>query len=169
MPSTHAAHRHQHAAEGHADQGGMNHYARLLLMTGLSFVAMYLLMYAMVDSFDGYFNNVNQAYMAGLMAAAMVVIELGVMGAMYPSKTTNVALMIVSLVALAACWGLIRTQAGVGDRQFLRSMIPHHSGALLMCREAPIGDSEIRKLCAGIVESQQREIEQMKDILARLE
>jgi uncharacterized protein (DUF305 family) len=35
-----------------------------------------------------------------------------------------------------------------------------------MCREAPIEDAEIRSLCAGIIESQAREIEQMKRMLA---
>jgi uncharacterized protein (DUF305 family) len=29
------------------------------------------------------------------------------------------------------------TQGAVGDDQFLRSMIPHHSGAILMCEQGP--------------------------------
>lgn len=145
------------------------HYRRLLVMTALSFVAMYVLMYAMVDSLGDVFNSVNQIYMAGLMAATMVLIELGLMGAMYRHRKLNAAIAALSAVALVACWGLIRTQGAVGDRQFVRSMIPHHSGAILMCREAPISDPEIRRLCGKIIESQQSEIEQMRDILARLE
>lgn len=46
-------------------------------MTVLSFIAMFILMYAMVDRFANVYPNVNQAYMAGLMAAPMVMIELG--------------------------------------------------------------------------------------------
>ncbi len=53
-------------------------------------------------------------------------------------------------------------------RQFLRSMIPHHAGAILMCQEASIQDAEIRRLCGGIVSSQQSEIDQMKAMLDRL-
>jgi uncharacterized protein (DUF305 family) len=34
----------------------------------------------------------------------------------------------------------------VGDKQFLRSMIPHHAGAILMCEKASIKDAEIRAL-----------------------
>ena len=60
-----------------------NHYLRLGIMAMLSFVAMYLLMYAMVNTIDDMYMNVNQLYMAGLMAAPMVVIELVVMHAMY--------------------------------------------------------------------------------------
>ena len=55
-------------------------YYRLAGMTVLSFIAMYILMYAMVDSFGSVFNNINQVYMAGLMAAPMVLIELALMG-----------------------------------------------------------------------------------------
>ena len=46
-----------------------SHYLRLLLMTVLSFIAMYILMYAMVDKFANVFPNFNQFYMAGLMAS----------------------------------------------------------------------------------------------------
>lgn len=47
-------------------------------------------------------------------------------------------------------------------------MIPHHSGALLMCDRASITDAELKKLCSEIVKGQQQEIDQMKKILARL-
>jgi uncharacterized protein (DUF305 family) len=64
---------------------------------------------------------------------------------------------------------LIRQQSAIGDSQFLRSMIPHHAGAILMCRQAPIRDAEIKDLCRSIIASQQREIDQMKAALSRLE
>jgi uncharacterized protein (DUF305 family) len=61
----------------------------------------------------------------------------------------------------------MRTQAAVGDDDFLRSMIPHHSGAILMCEKASLTDAEIIELCARIVRSQAEEIAQMQSILAR--
>ena len=45
-------------------------------MTALMFVAMFGLMYAMVDRFDNVFPNLNQLYMASLMTAPMLLIEL---------------------------------------------------------------------------------------------
>lgn len=144
------------------------HYLQLAIMTVLSFGAMYILMYAMVDRLGYVYSNVNQAYMAALMAAPMVLIELVVMGGMYPNKKLNYALIAGSIVAGLAFFGLIRAQAGVGDRQFIRSMVPHHSGAILMCREASLEDAELKKLCGEIVEAQQREIDQMTGILERL-
>jgi uncharacterized protein (DUF305 family) len=65
-------------------------------------------------------------------------------------------------------WLFIRDQTAITDKQFLRSMIPHHAGAILMCEEAAIRNRKIKELCAAIVSSQQPEIDQMKAILAEL-
>ena len=105
--------------------------------------------------------------MAGLMTAPMLLIEIVLMRHMYPMKIWNVAIGIGASVLLLAFWFGIRVQAGVSDRQFLRSMIPHHSGAVLMCEKAKITDPEIQTLCKGIISSQTSEIDQMKAILER--
>ena len=144
------------------------HYMLLAIMTAIMFVAMFVLMYAMVDRFQNVFLNLNQLYMAALMTAAMVLIELAIMRSMYPNRTANIAIVLISVVALAASWVGIRHQLAVGDGQFVRSMIPHHAGAVLMCEKAPIEDSEIQSLCQEITRGQEAEIEQMKTILSRL-
>lgn len=136
----------------------------------LHFIAMYILMYAMVhDLTSNVYNSVNQVYMAGLMTASMGIIEMALMGDMYPNKKRNVLVALVSVAALLGCWTLIRQQTAIGDRQFVRSMIPHHAGAILMCQQANINDPEVKDLCKEIVTSQQREIDQMKVILKRLD
>src|SRR5207247_4310313 len=119
-----------------------DHYRRLLVMVALSFVSMYVLMYAMVNTFDNVYSNFNQVYMAGLMTAPMVVIELLVMRAMYHNKTWNALIIGASVIATTACFMFIRDQTAVSDRQFLRSMIPHHASAILMCGQEPIQDPE---------------------------
>ena len=129
------AHEHRTQAMPHAGPHA-DHYVKLLLMVVLSFGAMYILMYSMVNGNDDVYHNVNQFYMAGLMAAPMMAIELLVMGAMYGNKRLNTVLVAVSLLATASFFFGIRRQVAVSDEQFLRSMIPHHSGAILMCREA---------------------------------
>ena len=155
----------QHMHEGM--QGKQGHYGRLLAMVLLSFIAMYILMYAMVNRFENVFNSVNQAYMAGLMAAPMLLIELALMAGMYPNKRRNAWLAGGAVLFMALCWFGIRQQAGVTDRQFLRSMIPHHAGAILMCEQARSSDPEILRLCQEIVISQRAEIAQMKAMLAK--
>jgi dipeptide/tripeptide permease len=162
---------HQHTGKHAADEGRPqhhDHYRRLYLMAALSFVAMFILMYAMVDRFDNVFVNLNQVYMAGLMAAPMVVIEIALMAMMYPDKKKNTIIVIVSLVAGVLFWVLIRQQAAIGDAQFLRSMIPHHAGAVLMCERLKAQEPEIKKLCGGIVQSQEAEIDQMKGLIEKL-
>ena len=145
------------------------HYVRLAAMAVLSFIAMYMLMYAMVDRFANVYPNLNQFYMAGMMAAPMVLIELALMGHMYPNKVLNVIIAIVSALAMIAFFVFIRQQTAIFDRQFLKSMIPHHAGAILMCEKASIQDAEIRQLCSTIVSGQQSEIDRMKAILNRVE
>ena len=55
-----------------------------------------------------------------------------------------------------------RTQALVSDVAFMQSMIPHHSIALNNARTATITDPRVRRLADGIIESQVREIAEMK-------
>ncbi len=145
-----------------------NHYRQLLIMMILSFVAMYILMYAMVDIFSNVFPNCNQFYMAGLMSFPMLIIELTVMGGMYKNKKLNAMLLGVGIIAMVGFWLLIRSQVGIADKQFLKSMIPHHAGALLMCEKASIKDPEIKELCKTIILGQQSEIAEMKQKLEEL-
>ena len=62
----------------------------------------------MVDRVSNVFPNLNQAYMAGLMTAPMVIIEVLVMRSMYPDTRLNIAVVSVSTAVLIAFWFLIR-------------------------------------------------------------
>ena len=144
---------------------GKKMYLKLLLMAVLSFVSMYVLMYSMVNTFEDIYPSFNQFYMAGLMAAPMVLIEVVLMSAMYKNKKLNAVIAAVSILIGVVFFLGIRQQTAISDEQFLKSMIPHHSGAILMCREANITDPEIKILCQTIIEGQQQEIDQMRAIL----
>jgi uncharacterized protein (DUF305 family) len=148
--------------------GDTGSYGRLGAMVGLSFVAMFVLMYSMVDRAENVFPNINQVYMAGLMTAPMVLIELGLMRMMYSDKKTNVIIIGVSILVMVGCYFGVRQQVGVGDKQFLQSMIPHHASALLMCEKAHLQDPEIQKFCNDIISGQQAEIDWMKSKLSQL-
>lgn len=144
------------------------HYNKLLLMTVLSFIAMYFFMYAMINSFANFYNNVNQFYMAGLMAMPMVIFEVIIMKGMYMNKKRNALIIGGSMLALIAFFLFIRVQAGVGDKQFVRSMIQHHAGAILMAEKASVKDPELSGLAKKIIADQEAEIAQMKAILKRM-
>lgn len=94
---------------------------------------------------------------------------LATMGAMYRSTRINLMLYIGLAVVFLMAFAATRTQALVDDRQFIASMIPHHSGAILMCQRAKLVDPELINLCREIARGQRREIEQMQAIRARLD
>lgn len=147
---------------------GSNTYAKLGVMVVLSFISMYILMYAMVDTFANVIPNINQFYMAGLMTLPMVIIEVVLMGSMYTNRKLNFTIITLSSVLLVAFFFFIRQQSFVSDKQFLRSMIPHHASALLMCEKTNLQDPELKDLCASILSGQEDEIDQMKAKLESL-
>lgn len=158
----------QHKQGDHSMAHGQ-HYGKLAIMTALSFISMYVLMYAMVNTFANVVPNVNQFYMAGLMTMPMIIIEVLLMSAMYTNKRRNTIIIAVSALTLVGFFWLIRQQTAVSDRQFVKSMIPHHAGAILMAKEAKLNDSELRKLSEDIIKAQETEISQMKAKLEELD
>lgn len=137
----------------------------LLIMVGLHFVVMFFLMYAMIDTFDHFYLNINKVYMATIMTAPMLIIEIALMRNMYQNKKALNYILGFALIIFFAAFYFIRTQTFVGDRPFLRAMIPHHSSAILMCEEANIEDPEIVELCDQIIKAQKDEIRIMKNLL----
>jgi uncharacterized protein (DUF305 family) len=51
----------------------------------------------------------------------------------------------------------------------MKGMIPHHSIAILTSERADIKDPEVRKLADDIIAAQKKEIEEMKNMIKRLE
>lgn len=143
-------------------------YRKLALAISINTVIMFFLTYVMISSADHFVVNINRIYMALIMAAPMVIVMLLVMRSMFMNKRLNAILLATFGLITILLFILIRTQTPVGNVQFLRSMIPHHSGAILMCEQSSITDPEIIELCDQIVQAQQEEISQMETILQRL-
>ncbi|MCX8475865.1 MAG: DUF305 domain-containing protein [Sphingomonas sp.] len=144
-----------------------NAYVSLAVQTVVSGIIMYLVMFVMIDHLSSFYSNLNMLYMTLMMVAPMVVLMILAMRHMFPSRAANGALLAGAVAVFLIAFALIRTQTTIGDTNFLRSMIPHHSGAILMCKEASLTDPEVIALCERIKQSQAEEIAQMKAILAR--
>lgn len=142
-------------------------YKKLAVAISINSVIMFLLTYVMIDDINHLYLNINKVYMALMMVAPMVIVMLLVMHSMYENKKLNSILIVTFSGLFILCFLLARTQTPVGNGQFLRSMIPHHSSAILMCQQAAITDPEIIELCDEIVEAQVEEIAQMKALLER--
>ncbi|NBW75774.1 MAG: DUF305 domain-containing protein [Sphingomonadaceae bacterium] len=143
-------------------------YLTLVLELAADFVVMFFVMYGMIATFDHLYFNVGNVYMTLMMVAPMALLMLVFMRHMFRSKSWNLMVVAAAIAVFAIGWFGMRTQAGVGDAQFVRSMIPHHSGAILMCREAKLTDPELIELCRDIIKAQEREIGEMTQILERL-
>ena len=159
--------QHSKAKSGMSDGMTRAHYRTFALNLIVSAVIMYFVMFTMIYGLSEFYNNLNMAYMAIMMAAPMGMLMLVMMGSMYNDRRLNLVLLGgFALLFALAFWGM-RAQGLVGDRQFLRAMIPHHSGAVLMCERASLKDPEIKQLCSQIIVSQKEEIAKMKAILER--
>lgn len=143
------------------------HYGKLAINLLISAVIMFLVMYTMIDRIDHFYPNLNQFYMTMMMVAPMAILMLFIMRSMYQNTNLNYVLYAAFAGIFAISFWAMRTQAAVGNEQFLRSMIPHHSGAILMCRQSRITDPQIVALCGEVVRSQQEEISEMQRILTR--
>lgn len=154
---------------GNHDSGGHGRpYLMFWVNMVLGLAVMYVVMFTMIDGLGDFRNNLNMFYMAVTMWAPMGVFMLAMMPGMFPKRRMNVALYIVFALLTAISFWATRAQALIDDRQFIASMIPHHSGAILMCREASLSDPELMTLCGEITQAQREEIDQMERIAARL-
>lgn len=146
-----------------------DNYKKFALMLFISFVAMYAIMYLNVDQFDHVYINMTRFYMTLLMISAMALIMLGMMKMMYQNKKLNTIIVTFSIAVFILALAGVRTQTAIGDVQYMKGMIPHHSIAIMTSKNAHLKDPEVKKLAQSIIDAQEKEIAQMKAMLARLD
>ena len=137
------------------------------MLTG-SFILMYAIMYLNVDQIDHVYLNMTRLYMTLLMVSAMALLMLGMMRMMYQNKKLNLTIGVSSILVFVLALVGVRTQAGISDVEYMKGMIPHHSIAIMVSKKAHLKDPEVIKLSQSIIDAQEREIAQMKKILARM-
>jgi len=141
----------------------------IVAMFIVNFILSYIIMSnIMINSTANINNNLNKIYMAIFMASLMGISELGLMSdhMMLNSNDKNFyMIMMIGLAVVSAYF--IRKQILINDKQFLLSMIEHHSSALLMAGEISekTNDPDIKKLADNIVKSQTDEINLMKNLV----
>lgn len=147
----------------------MKPYTKFGTMIIISTVIMFALMYLNTYELDHVFFSQTRAYMALIMGAAMAIIMLGFMPRMYPDRRLNIGIFAASgAIFVLALW-LVRSQATVDDVAYMKAMIPHHSIAILTSERAHIVDPRVRKLADGIIQTQRREIAEMKAFIVGLD
>lgn len=144
-------------------------WGRFAGMIATSTVIMFVLMYQLVYAVDHATFSVNRLIASLLMGCVMSIVMLGFMWSMYKGTMTKIA-----VVGVAALLGVIllaanRSQSLIDDTAFMKSMIPHHSIAVNNARKASISDPRVRELADQIIESQVREIAEMKLLIDDIE
>jgi hypothetical protein len=146
-----------------------HNYKKFFLMLAASFFIMYGVMFLNVNEFDHVYLSTTRLYMTLLMVSPMALVMLLVMGKMYENKARNIIIALLSVAVFVVSLIFLRTQTGIGDKQYLSAMIPHHSQAILTSQRANIQDPEVKELAEEIIKAQEEEIAQMKKILERME
>ncbi|MEP6703466.1 MAG: DUF305 domain-containing protein [Acidobacteriota bacterium] len=144
-------------------------YGKFALMMAISFVIMYAVMFMNVSEFDHIYLSLNRFYMTLLMVAPMSLVMMGLMRGMYPNRKANLGILAAGIIVLTLAVVCLRTQAFVGDRQYMRGMIPHHSSAIMTSKHADLRDPAVKKLSQDIIEAQEKEIALMKQLLEKTE
>ncbi len=144
-------------------------YRKFSGMMLFSFVIMYAVMFLNVDEANHIYISTTRTYMALLMVSSMAVVMMLMMSKMYPNKKLNTGILLGSVILFGLVLAGLRTQTPIGDVQYMKAMIPHHSSAILVSKNANLKDPEVIKLSEGIIASQEKEIAEMKAILARME
>ena len=135
----------------------------------ISFFIMYFVMFLNVDKAEHYHTSLTRIYMALLMVAPMAVVMMLTMGKMYPNKRTNAVIILAGVLLFVLVLTGLRTQTPIGDIQYMKAMIPHHSSAIMVSKHADIKDPEVKKLSEQIIQSQEKEIAEMEAKIKELE
>ncbi len=143
-------------------------YKKFVVMMVISFIIMYTVMFLNVIEIKHYHTSLTRIYMAILMVAPMATVMMLLMGKMYPDKKINMGITISSIVVFIVTLIALRAQVPIGDVQYMKAMIPHHSSAILTSERADITDPEVKKLSEEIIKAQRKEIAEMEAAIDRL-
>ncbi|HIG22451.1 DUF305 domain-containing protein [Henriciella sp.] len=141
-------------------------YIRFGAMILTSMVVMFALMYFNTYAFEHVRWSETRFYMTLVMGGAMAIVMLGHMLGMYKNTKANIAIFAGSALMLLGALYLVRSQSTVGDRSYMKAMIPHHSIAIMTSERSNIEDVRVRELADGIIRAQRKEIKEMNWLIS---
>jgi hypothetical protein len=136
-------------------------YLRFAAMIVTGMVVMYWVMFVGSYAWSHIRFSQSRVYMALVMGGTMGLVMLGWMLNMYRNTKANIAVVAVSVSLIALGVTLDRSQATVGDVEFMQAMIPHHSLAITRAERFNSADVRVCELAVEISEAQRREIREM--------
>lgn len=143
-------------------------YLKFLGMIISSALLMYGVMYLNTYEMNHIFFSEMRLYMTILSTAVMAVVMLAFMLHMLKNKKINLAILGTSIIVFLSAFFLMRNQTTIDDVDYMQGMIPHHSIAILTSERANIKDPRVKKLADDIIEAQEKEIDEMKELIEDL-
>ena len=133
----------------------------IMVIVGMSFNPMNMLIFR----FDDLFLSATLFY-GGLIMASNMIWAHEIIHFIHHGKM-NQLVFIIGIVLTIVTTLIIREQMFVDDDQWLRRMISHHSTALTTSHNIKnkTQNTELKKLAEDIIDTQEREINQMKRLL----
>ena len=119
----------------------------------------------MVNNLMDITNHYSKLYLSIIMALYMLFIT--VMMKDYQYGTINTIRYLVLCILTVIMIYMYRNQIGINDKQYLEGMIEHHSMAILTSKEIikKSEDYNVLKIAKSILQKQEDEINQMREIL----
>ena len=138
----------------------------LFIMFITSFLIQYFLMsWIMSNSFENFTNSVGKFYLSVLMGLFMVLIELIMTR---PITMSNLFVCFIIVILIGTFIYFYKKQIFNGDKEYVSEMVEHHSMAVLTSEEIlkKTQDPKVANLATNIVETQTKEIQEMKELIA---
>lgn len=146
----------------HAMNMGWGRFAAMIVT---STVIMFFLMYQLVYSWDHALFSLTRLVSSIVMGCVMTAVMLVFMWKMYQPRAMKIIVLATSVFGGLALLTINRDQSLIGDTDFMRAMIPHHSIAINNARKADIRDPRVRYLADRITRDQVKEIAEMNLLL----
>ncbi len=143
-------------------------YLKFIGMIITSAILMFMIMYLNTYEFSHVFFSETRLYMTLLSVSVMGIVMLTFMGHMLTNKKANIGIVLVCVLIFSSSLFLVRNQTTIDDVDYMEGMIPHHSIAILTSERANISDPRVRELADQIIEAQEKEIKEMKNLIQDL-
>ena len=133
----------------------------IMVFVGISFNAMNMLVFR----FDDLYLSLTLFY-GGLIMASNMIWAHEIIHFIYHGKMNKI-IFIIGIILTILTTFIIRSQIFVNDNQWLRRMISHHSTALTTSHKIKnkTQNLELKQLAEDIIDTQEKEILQMKRLL----
>ena len=144
-------------------------WGRFAAIIATSSIILFFLMYQLVYRWEHVLFSLSRLVSSLVMGCVMTAVMQAFMWRMYQPGISKLAVLAAATIAGLALLAVNRSQALIGDTDFMKAMIPHHSIAINNARKADIRDARVRYLADRITRDQVKEIAEMKMLIEDIE